>query len=175
MTRDEIDIIFPPGFSGIAQISDLRLLLSKLANSDQLGGIEFYEVQDISERDQLEAQDGDISKVALNNQGKPETYIMSNSSWKILVEIPVGGGSGPGTQYVKLSQNFDISQLDEDFQELALSQIPTIYDHIFVIINGMIQMEGPQRDFTRVGNLIHFSPGSIIMGDSVQIKYSYIS
>jgi len=38
MTKEEIDLIFPPSLAGLAQISDLRVLLSKLSSNDQLGG-----------------------------------------------------------------------------------------------------------------------------------------
>ena len=170
MTREEIDKIFPPGFSGLAQISDLRLLLSKLSDDDQLGDIVFFEVDTIQDRDELNAQDGDIAKVAVNNLGNPETYIMSGT-WKVLVEIPVGGG---GPQYVRTSKNFVVTQLEEDFQEISLTFTPTDYEHIFVYVNGLIQAQGTNLDFNRVGNIIQFSPGTITLGDNIQIKYSYI-
>jgi len=169
MTAEEIDAIFPPNLAGLAQISDLRLLLSRLALGEYLGGGGFFEVLDIPEMEALEdIRQGDICLVALNNIGQPETFIYSEDQWKTMVIVPIGGGGG--TSYVKLSEEFTIVALDVVFQEIALVQTPTIYEHMFVFLNGMLLSKD---EYNVVGNTIQFIADTIYINDTVVVKYSY--
>jgi len=122
------------------------------------------------DRDALDASQGDISKVQFNLQGNPETFIYNNNTWKTLVEVPSGLG---GTNYTKRTEVFEITQLEEDFQEIHLLQIPTLFDHLFVYVNGLLIIEGASSEFTRIGNAIQFSNGVIYKDDIIQVKYSY--
>ncbi len=163
MTREEIDLIFPPSYGGIAQVSDLRLLLSKLSLDDSLGGIDYYEVNTLEERDELEnVKDASICKVIGIN-----TYIYDVDTWKILVEN-TGGGGPTG---IKVTENFTVSTIDEMNQYKELLYIPNSQDHIFVFLNGMYLMLGSAFDYTISNNRIYFS-NPITAGDNLSIKYS---
>jgi hypothetical protein len=169
MTREEIDKIFPPGYGGNAQMSDLLLILTYLASSGSaFGGIDFFEVATISDRDHLQGVDqGDICRVSTNNAGQPETYIWDDEQWKILVLVPSGGG---GTSYPKLTEEFIVSDVQEQYQEINLINTPTPYEHIFVFLNGLIISKD---DYTVVGNSVQFVADFIEEDDSVIVKYSY--
>jgi len=78
MTLSEIDKIFPPNYGGNAQISDLRLALTKFTLN---GSYEIYEVDTIAERDALTANQGDVCKVIESN----EVYVFDNRRWITLV------------------------------------------------------------------------------------------
>jgi len=169
MTMEEINKLFPPEYGGPAQISDLRLALTYLNNYGELGGIEFHEVQTIADMQALDADQGDVCKVANDGSGQPQTYIYDNTQWKILVEPRTSGG----TQYTKTTEVFEIDSTDEAFQEIALNQTPTKFDHIFVILNGIILTEGSIYDFELVGNMIYFKDNHLTAGDLLAVKYSY--
>jgi hypothetical protein len=169
MTREEIDKLFPPGFGGNAQISDLRLILTYLSGSGSaFGGIDFHVVADIPERDQLTGlSQGDICRVNVNNLGQPETYIWDDDQWKILVLVPTSGG---GTSYPKLTEEFIVDDTQEQYQEINLINTPTPYEHIFVFLNGLLVS---RDDYNIVGNSIQFVVDFIEEDDSVIVKYSY--
>jgi len=170
MTREEIDKLFPASYGGNAQISDLRLILTYLSQSGSgFGGIDFYETNTIPERDQLsDLSQGDICRVALNNSGNPETYIWDDEQWKVLVLVPSSGGGG--TTYVPLTEEFLITDLEEQYQEITLLKTPTIYEHIFVFLNGLLVSKD---DFTVTSNSIQFTSGFILENDTIIVKYSY--
>jgi len=169
LTPEEIYTIFPNEYGGNAQISDLRLLLSKLVK----GGVfesatEFNRVNTLSDMQNLEATQGDICLVEHGTLNEPETYIYDNDQWKIMVIVNTGGGSS----YQKLTEQFLVSQLDEDYQELTLQQSPVLSEHIFVFLNGILLKEGSSEEFTITGNTIYFN-NVILNGDEVTVKYSY--
>jgi hypothetical protein len=171
MTREEINKIFPPSYGGNAQISDLRLILSHLViDGNTFGGIDFYDVNSISDRDQLQdLKQGDICLVRHNQLNEPETFIWDEDQWKVMVLIPSGGGGG--TNYTKATEEFQIGPTEEAYQEIILSQTPTLYEHIFVFLNGLLVSKD---DFNVVGNTIEFIADYIADGDLVIVKYGYI-
>ena len=171
MTKEEIDKLFPSSYGGNAQISDLRLILTYLSQSGSgFGGIDFYEVNTIPERDQLQdLSQGDICRVAINSSGNPETYIWDEDQWKVLVLVPASGGGG--TTYVPLTEEFQITNLEEQYQEINLTKQPTIYEHNFVFLNGLLVSKD---DYVIMGNSVQFVPDSILEGDNIIIKYSYV-
>ncbi len=164
MTREEIDLLFPPEHGGNAQISDLRLLLTRLVSTDAIGGITFTEVATIAERDALEAEDADICKVQNDN-----TYIW-DGIWKVLVENTGGGGSPSGNV---TTEKRLISTLNEQHQYMELIHIPNTQEHIFVFLNGMYLMLGTSYDYTISNNRIIFSGCRITAGDHLAVKYNY--
>jgi hypothetical protein len=170
LTLDRINEMFPPSYGGNAQISDLRLALMELLENNIINdGIEFHEVATIPDRDQLQnIEQGDICKVAFNNSGNPETFIYDEDQWKTLVIVPTSGGGG--TTYVKVTEEFAVGQIEEQYQEINLAKTPVIYEHIFVFLNGLLTSKD---DFTVVGNSIQFVADFLIEGDSVIVKYGY--
>jgi hypothetical protein len=171
MTNEEIDAIFPPELGGNAQISDLRLILTYLAASGSaFGGINFYDVNSIPDRDQLQdLSQGDICLVRHNQLNEPETFIWDDEQWKVMVLIPAGGGGG--TTYNKITEEFQIGPTEEAYQEVILTQTPTLYEHIFVFLNGLLVSKD---DFHVVGNTIEFVSDYIADGDFVVVKYGYV-
>jgi hypothetical protein len=99
--------------------------------------------------------------------GQPETYIWDDDQWKILVLVPAGGG---GTSYPKTTEEFIVSDVQEQYQEIDLLKTPTPYEHIFVFLNGLVISKD---DFTVVGNSIQFVADFIQEDDSVIVKYAY--
>jgi hypothetical protein len=173
MTMEEINKIFPPDYAGVAQISDLRLALTYLMSTNELGGIEFYEVLTLTEMYNLQdLNQGDICKVEDTGGGISKTYIYDQDQWKLLVEPVTGGGSGP--VYNKATEIFNITSTDEAYQEVALQQTPTPFEHLFVYLNGVLLAEGPGNDFTISGNVIQFEADVITEDDQVQVKYAYL-
>ena len=170
MTIEEINKIFPPSYGGNAQISDLRLLLTKINTIADFDGIQFYEVQTIPDRNALEVQQGDICKV-FNVAGQTITYIYDDDAWKVLVE-GTGGGGGPGT-YHQITENFTVGSLDEQQQEIILQESPNLTQHLFVYLNGMYLMLGVNYDYTVSNNIIQFNGNVITQGDNLCVKYSF--
>ena len=169
MTPEEIDNIFPASYGGNAQISDLRLLLSKLVyNGVFEGGIEFNRVQTIQEMNQLEATQGDICLVEHNALNNPETYIWDDNQWKVMVVVNGSGGSLP-----KITEKFIVSATDAAYQEISLINPPVLSEHLFVFLNGILLREGSGEEYTVIGNTINFEEDVIYTGDSVVVKYSY--
>jgi len=172
MTREEIDAIFPPEYGGNAQISDLRLLLSKLSGYGVFeSAVEFNRVQTLTEMGQLQSTQGDICLVEHNNVNEPETYIYDENQWKVMVIVNASGG---GVNHPKMTEQFIINSIDEAYQEISLINPPTLTDHLFVFLNGILLMEGSQNEFTVTGNTINFSTDTIFTDDTVVVKYSYI-
>jgi len=172
MTPEEIDTIFPPEYGGNAQISDLRLLLSKLATGGIFeSSIDFNRVITLADMQSLPATQGDICLVEHGSQNEPETYIYDDDIWKLMVIIDASNG---GASYPKLTEQFEITPLDETYQEVNLQKPPTLNDHLFVFLNGILLKEGSQEEFTVLGNTINFAPDTIYAGDTVVVKYSYI-
>lgn len=174
MTWDEIDTIFPSSYSGNAQISDLRLLLSKLITSEYLGKIDFYEVQNLSERDALPAKHSDICKVFDTGAGETITYIYkgSENQWVVLVEN-TGTGGLPGTTNPQRTENFTISTLNQQDQSVTLLNTPRTSEHFMVFLNGMYLMLGGEYDYSLVSNTIVFTGTQITADDNLAVKYSY--
>jgi hypothetical protein len=130
-----------------------------------------FQVNTIPDRDQLQdINQGDICLVLHNQLNEPETFIWDNDQWKTLVMIPTSGGGG-GSNYTKVTEEFQIGPTEEAFQEISLSQTPTLYEHIFVFLNGLLVSKD---DFNLVGNTIEFIADYIADGDFVAVKYSYV-
>lgn len=168
MTYKDIDLIFPPDYSSNAQISDLRLLLSALIRTGEIGKSEFNVVATISDRNNLTPAQGDMCRVVSNNIGQQETYIFDDNLWQTLVK---GGGSG-GANYTEVTQNVVVSFAQESLQQIDLSNIPDPSKHLMVYLNGMLLMLGTTLDYTIISNTIGFN-NPIEAGDHVSILYSY--
>jgi hypothetical protein len=172
MTREEINEMFPPSYSGNAQISDIRLALTYLVKEDgPLSGIEFHEVATLNDMYLIqELGNGDLCKVADIGNGASQTYIWDVDAWKVLVESSSGGG---GNNYIKTTQNFTITATQAGNEEIDLDYIPVGSQHISVYVNGMYQMQGTNYDWTLSGSTVKFIPERISAGDHVAVKYSH--
>ena len=171
MTTEEINELFPPSYGGAAQISDLRLALSKLASQHELGGVEFSEVQTIQERDELNPSDGHICKVHDDGTGNPQTYIFWNGLWIVLVENVNGGSPTPtGTQ---VTEKFIINAQQEQDQKITLQHKPDTDFHLFVFLNGMYLTMGTNFDYTLSNTDLLFNGDILTSDDILTVKYTY--
>ena len=169
MTLEEIDLMFPPTYSGNAQISDLRRFLTHLLESGELKGIDFYEVNDLTERDAINASCCDICKVDdINGLGYSETYIYTEGNWVVMHSVSSGGGPSLS----KTTENFTVTAVQESNQNIQLQHIPNAGDHLFVFLNGMYLMLGNNYDYTLSGNTLVFN-NILTSGDNLAVKYSY--
>ncbi len=174
MTKDEINTMFPPSYGGNAQISDIRLALTYLVKEDgPLGSVEFFEVATYPDMVGLvDVKESDLCKVLDIGNGTSQTYIWDDGLWKILVES-TGGGGPPPPAYDNTTENFVVTSTQAQNFEVALGQIPSGTEHIFVFLNGMYMMQGGSFDWVLIGQNIQFNPNILTQGDNLAIKYSY--
>jgi len=166
MTREEINLLFPPSYGGNAQISDLRLALTHLVSEGALG-LEFFSVPDIATRDNLDPDPGDICRV-LDFNGEPATFIFTNDGWQLLL---VGDGN-VSSVYPKWTDLFLINMTSEMNRTVNLTEDIVNHEHVFVFLNGLLCKE-EEYSINFEDNKIIFEGDTILKGDEVQVKYSY--
>jgi hypothetical protein len=172
MTQHEIDNLFPPSYAGVAQISDLRLALTHLAATNEIGGIHFYEVETLEERDNIEAENGDICKVQEDENNKPQTYIYWEGLWIILVEN-AGNDGTPTPTGTQVTEKFVIDTIQDTAQRVTLQHRPDQDFHIFVFLNGLYLTMGSSFDYTLSGQDLVFYGGILTKDDILTVKYTY--
>ena len=173
MRMEEINELFPPSYGGVAQISDLRLALTRLVTTNEINGIQFYEVADIAERDAIDAENADICKVHdSDGNGNPQTYIYWDDHWIVLVEN-TGGGGGPAPSGTQTTEKFTVSIQQEQDQKITLQHYPNQNFHIFVFLNGMYMTMGNDADYTISGQDLLFNGNILTTDDRLTVKYTY--
>jgi len=170
MTTEEINELFPPTYGGVAQISDLRLALSKLASNHELGGVEFNEVSNIHERDLLNPKDGHLCKVRNSDgTGNSQTYIYWEGFWIALTNT-MESSSQIKTQR---TERFVINTFQEQEQKITLEYKPDINYHLFVFLNGVYQTMGANFDYILSDKDLIFNGGILTYNDLLIVKYTY--
>jgi hypothetical protein len=172
MTSQEIDEIFPPTYGGNAQISDLRLMLSKLVTNEYMSRITYTEVPDLISRDNLIPKESDICKVIDAGGTNPEVYIwdINTKSWTNIGTTP---SQQAGAAARPLSEEFIANSSIVQSQQVIIQHIPRANEHLFIFLNGLYLSIGATADYTIIGNKITFVGNPIQLNDRIVIKYSY--